>query len=606
MYPAFFGLLRRPFSPVPNAACLAQVDSAEAAYSTLLDCLELGRGIAVLTAPAGLGKTLLCRRLAAALQQRFAVAFLATAPAPTRRALLQTILYELGHQNVRAGEGELRMRLAKSVRQLPSERAGLVLILDEAHLIPERLLEEARALTSLSIEGEPLVRLLLSGQLSLEEKLASPRLADLGQRIGCHCTLAALTQEESRNYLTARVDWAGGHVCEVFTPEALRLIAHASDGSPRALNQLGEECLLIAARRQERPARESTVLEALRELQQLPLHWNVSFAADAEWRDRSEQNVGAADVDALSSIEFGGDDESLDRDVFREENEAVELGFEDVPSENASEPIQLASTQPAVPANASLSDDAPRIERPQSVVAPVAADPALPCGCGAWNSCLCEDHLDLNTDQERLIDRYALLDAGLPAPEPRRPALRPPVGPDGVLPELADLRDEERRIPILAQASIQVPVSVEDQAAVVATTGSAASANRPPQPVDRVPMHLPANEDPSDDVEMRIGSTVLETCMAAQRAIRRRIEAIDLSRESADDGTPAAEAPQRPRRDRSAEIPNGLPGPAADSHRSNGCGPGIRRDDPQSHEPRLPRRRFERLFSELRRRSREA
>ena len=269
---AFFGLKRRPFSPVPDPACCVAVESCATAKTTLRQCLELGRGIAVLTAPAGLGKTLLCARLAEELRDRFAVVFLTTPTFASPRALLQTLVSELGQRHLRLEEQELRLRLQSATRQLRPNRAGLVVIADEAHLLPARVLEELRALTNLIQDGEPLVRLLFSGQLELEEKLALPALSALAQRIGAHLNLIPLSRQESEKYVAERIAWAGGRLADVFSPDAVRLIVQASDGVPRALNQLCEQSLLMAATKRERPVREASVREALQELRQLPLH----------------------------------------------------------------------------------------------------------------------------------------------------------------------------------------------------------------------------------------------------------------------------------------------------------------------------------------------
>lgn len=274
MYEAYFGLHRRPFAATPDPDCFLQLGDVGSVLAEVTHCVEEGRGIAVVTAPAGVGKTLLCRRLGQDLQDRWAIASLPTATFPTRRALLQAILFELGHQYARSSENELRLKLAACGRQLrPGKRAVLVL-LDEAHLLNERLLEELRGLTNHLDDGHPLFQVVLCGQLALDDLLASPGLEAFRQRIGCQATLQTLTHADSAAYLAQRLEWAGGSIEAAFTGDAVRLIAHASDGLPRCLNQLADHALLLGYVAEQKPVSEETVRQALEDLRQLPLHWN--------------------------------------------------------------------------------------------------------------------------------------------------------------------------------------------------------------------------------------------------------------------------------------------------------------------------------------------
>ncbi len=274
MYEASFGLKRRPFAATPDATCFLQSGTIQGTLDELIVCVEHGQGIAVLTAPAGTGKTLLCERLRFELDERYETVFLRHASFLTRRALLQTILCELNHAFHHPSEQELRLELFPAIRALQPKREALVLICDEAHQLTDSLLEELRILADFAESGRPLVRLVLVGQLSLEEKLAQPSLEAFNQRIRAHVSLSSFDLAGSIDYIDYRLTWAGGRTEEVFTPSALNLIAHASDGVPRCINQLADHTLLLAFVSEQRPAGEELVREALGDLRQLPLHWN--------------------------------------------------------------------------------------------------------------------------------------------------------------------------------------------------------------------------------------------------------------------------------------------------------------------------------------------
>lgn len=310
MYETFFGLNRRPFSATPNPSCFAAIASAQAAFDELVVCAESGQGIAIVTAPAGTGKTLICERLVAELADSYQTVFLATANYPTRRSLLQAIVYELGQPYHKMAEQELRLTFLEAVKRVCSDKQAVVLVIDEAHLLGEQLLEEIRTLTNLSSGAEPLVRVVLSGQLPLEERLASNALEALNQRIRCHVSLEPLTRSESADYIAHRLEWAGGTMADVFTTEAILLAVQASDGVPRCLNQLCDHSLLLAYVAEQKPVDEDIVREALDDLKQLPLHWNdvaASYAPDEESSLENDDQGAAADA----SIELACDDRSV-------------------------------------------------------------------------------------------------------------------------------------------------------------------------------------------------------------------------------------------------------------------------------------------------------
>lgn len=280
MYEGHFGLNRRPFAATPDASCCYLSPTQSPSIQSVARCIEHGQGIAILTGPAGIGKTLLTQVLLADAEPRFTGAYLGTGQFPTRRALLQAILYELGQPYGGMTDQELRLELNTTLRNLITRQDGMLLVLDEAHLLSDRLLEEIRLLADLAQHGSPLTRVVLSGNPELEERLASPALAAFNQRVACHVVLETLTRPDSVSYLEHRIEWAGGHAAELFDRDALNLIADASDGLPRCLNQLADHSLMQAFLAGNSKVSAGLVRQTLSELQHLPLRWNPSALFD--------------------------------------------------------------------------------------------------------------------------------------------------------------------------------------------------------------------------------------------------------------------------------------------------------------------------------------
>lgn len=437
MYETHFGLLRRPFLATPDPDCYVAGQSSEEALAGLTLCIEHGNGIGILAAAAGTGKTLLCRKLVVDLRDRYATVFLANSNFPTRRSLLQSILYELGQPYMRMPEQELRLELKTAATKVRPSKQAVLLVVDEAHLLNHKLLEELRTAACLDLDGRPLFHVVLSGQLPLEETLISPGLEALNQRVGCQVMLESLTREESAAYVAHRLRWAGGNVGDVFEPAALQMICHAADGLPRCLNQLSDHALLLAYVESERPVSEATVREALEDLKQLPLHWNEPTAAvspletlRAEARIHSESATSdnqpdvpdsadetsinespvtepvadnVIEVGATASFEVGAPADDNDDVTLENEPPAavLEVGTDagiqwPKDSEVAEESVQTT-------ADANDSDDVELIESFESETPRVPRIARTDFSVGGD---------DCGFEEEVVVDRYAMLDAG--------------------------------------------------------------------------------------------------------------------------------------------------------------------------------------------------
>ncbi len=293
MYEAFFELTSRPFSALPAADWYFPAATIEAARRALGQALQRGTGFGLVVAPPGLGKTLLCQVLAEAFRATHGVALLNSGRLASRRALYQAILHELAQPFRGLDEGELRLALADHLLG-PDCSAGLVLLVDEAHTLPLRLLDELRLLANLARHGEPRVRLVLAGAPSLEERLASPKLEAFNQRIVSRHYLGPLDSQETSLFVRAQLQAAGARHDGLFTAQALERIVRATDGVPRLVNQVCDHALVLAFAGGARTIDAAGIDEAWADLQQLPTPWQVEQSHDA-----SEGGV----------IEFGALDE---------------------------------------------------------------------------------------------------------------------------------------------------------------------------------------------------------------------------------------------------------------------------------------------------------
>lgn len=275
MYETFFGLVSRPFLTVPTLERYYPSSTTEQTFQTAARAIIRAEGPVAIFGGTGLGKTMLCLRLAEHFRRSFDVVMLSSSQLITRRALLQSLLFELKMPYRNLNEGELRLTLMNRLQPSPENpNNGLLLIADEAQTLSPKLLDEIRLLTNITRDGMPRVRLVLCGTMKLEDSLSHPRMESLCQRLSCRSYLTPLTPQETADYVAHKIELSGASVGSVMTREALESIYRGTDGIPRLIDQLADQTLLLAAQERQQPISAALVGKAWGMLQQLPNPWS--------------------------------------------------------------------------------------------------------------------------------------------------------------------------------------------------------------------------------------------------------------------------------------------------------------------------------------------
>jgi len=201
-------------------------------------------GIVKVSGEVGSGKTMLCRMLMERLPAEVATIYLAT-PSFAREEILQAIADDL--------ELKLSERRTVALRELQEHLITLygagrrvVILIDEAHVMPEDTLEQVRLLSNLESSRHKLLQIVLFGQPELDATLAKPSLRQLRDRITHSFRMRPLPTAEVVKYLDFRMRAAGYRGPQVFAPRAGRMLANASGGLTRRINILADKALLAA------------------------------------------------------------------------------------------------------------------------------------------------------------------------------------------------------------------------------------------------------------------------------------------------------------------------------------------------------------------------
>jgi len=91
------------------------------------------------------------------------------------------------------------------------------------------------------------LNIVLAGQPQLADKLATPELQQLRQRIAVMSRIRPLTSSETAEYIKHRLTCAGYLGAALFTEDALQAVAKGSLGTPRTINNICHQALCAAA-----------------------------------------------------------------------------------------------------------------------------------------------------------------------------------------------------------------------------------------------------------------------------------------------------------------------------------------------------------------------
>src|SRR5581483_8972492 len=198
------------------------------------------RGLLVLTAEPGMGKTTLLHYLMDRWRDRAQMAFLFSPP-ENRDQMIAAVLEDLGLACT-GDFSEKRQMLQALALECHRQGRRLLLVFDEAKAIPAPVLEDIRLLSNFETPQEKLMEIVLAGQPALSERLESPECEQLRQRICLHAGIGRLNSEDVARYISHRLRVAGVKR-RIFSRRALELAAEASGGVPRKINTLCFEAL---------------------------------------------------------------------------------------------------------------------------------------------------------------------------------------------------------------------------------------------------------------------------------------------------------------------------------------------------------------------------
>jgi general secretion pathway protein A len=264
-YLEYFSLNEKPFGLTPDPHFYYESITHREAIDHLKFFLSQKEGFASIYGDVGTGKTVLSRIFLDSLDKAQYNTALILNPIMDEKEFLHEALKELDISHDSQSKKEMFDRFQLFLLEEFEKGKETIIVIDEAQLLSDEMLEFIRILSNLETEKEKILHTILFGQQELIEKLKEPRMRYLSQRITVIYRLKPLSLREVNLYITHRLLKAGSKGFLQFKDNAIKLICSASNGYPRLINIICDRCLLLLYSKSERTVDENIVRMVLKE-----------------------------------------------------------------------------------------------------------------------------------------------------------------------------------------------------------------------------------------------------------------------------------------------------------------------------------------------------
>jgi type II secretory pathway predicted ATPase ExeA len=300
MYLDNFKLRELPFrlSPDPQFLFLSRAHARAKAY--MESTIWFTDGFVVITGEIGAGKTTLIESFLRQLDSDVVIAQINQTQVSAVE-FLQSVLVQFGFSPFKMKKAELIATINSFLIEQYAAGRKVLLIIDEAQNLSLKVLEEIRLLSGIESTKEKVLRIILAGQPELNEKLDSPELVQLAQRVRLRFHLGALSKDDLKPYVLHRLEVAGAEGRSIFTGDTFAEIYKYTGGVPRLVNTLCDTAMMSAFGEERDEVTPGDVKSAVSELQWVEFAQRASTIA-AKLRPEAPTSNGDRMTRVLSKL----------------------------------------------------------------------------------------------------------------------------------------------------------------------------------------------------------------------------------------------------------------------------------------------------------------
>ncbi len=245
MYTSYYGMSCNPFTKEVNTKYKFESND----YTQLLNrfnYLKEINGLGVFVGPPGYGKSFAIRSFIDSLNKDlYKIIYISIIDKYTLFDFFKEIGNALNIDTGACYRSDLYNNIQKEIIKLVElYKVKPVIIIDDAHNLTREILLNLKVLFDFAIDSKDYTILILVGHPELKTELSKTIHDSIHQRIIVNYKMKGLTRVEVKDYVKTRLEIADVKN-EVFTDDALNALYSCSKSSPRRLNTLILNCLML-------------------------------------------------------------------------------------------------------------------------------------------------------------------------------------------------------------------------------------------------------------------------------------------------------------------------------------------------------------------------
>ncbi|MDY6978620.1 MAG: SPOR domain-containing protein [Pseudomonadota bacterium] len=256
-YLARYGLQTAPFSSTHDDRFLYLDGERQQLLNMLQHLTRYSELVLLVVGERGSGKTSIKQRFIKQADDSYLISEVDAHPMMDANELLSSIAQGFGLIDMPASPAQLQNDLYRYLAGLQQQDRVPVLLVDDAHELPQDALEALFYLSDAEAGEGNLLRSVLFCEPAIEVMLESAAIQPLKERVTHRMHIPPFDEEQTAEYLRHRLAVAGLEGTSPFSPKEVRRIYKSSGGIPERINEAAHQVLaggkITAADEEELP-----------------------------------------------------------------------------------------------------------------------------------------------------------------------------------------------------------------------------------------------------------------------------------------------------------------------------------------------------------------